>query len=340
MSQASDLKRILENHFKKRHKYPETDLNELVDEEGGLVQGGGKPLPNDALTASNSTTDEYINATRQRVSNDTLAYGGINRMGGAMYEDEQPVKEKENTKQPSEKNSFELYKRKEKAELRPYREGEKLPDIVSISKADKDAGSPKEGDMIARNPKNHNDQWLVAKEYFEDNFVAVKEEEEALTEVDQTAQPMGDIYKVAQDPADFERKAVAAGNEPEEVQQRAMEFYGKTGEDYKEEPLIPLIERGKALKMLEDLVTQRREPQLVTRNQSFQFHDSQIPYYEDLKEKDPTVLRSLLQLLTHLRQAQLSNTAKGALVYQVLVGIDVSTLPGEVKSFLIKVLQG
>jgi hypothetical protein len=24
--------------------------------------------------------------------------------------------------------------------------------------------------MIARNPKNHNDQWLIAKQYFEDNF--------------------------------------------------------------------------------------------------------------------------------------------------------------------------
>lgn len=24
--------------------------------------------------------------------------------------------------------------------------------------------------MIARNPKNHEDQWLVAKKYFEDNF--------------------------------------------------------------------------------------------------------------------------------------------------------------------------
>ena len=41
---------------------------------------------------------------------------------------------------------------------------------VSISKEDKKNGSPKIGDMIARNPKNHNDQWLVAKEYFEANF--------------------------------------------------------------------------------------------------------------------------------------------------------------------------
>ena len=46
-------------------------------------------------------------------------------------------------------------------------------DDVSISAEDKLAGSPKEGDMIARNPKNHNDQWLVAKQYFEDNLEAI-----------------------------------------------------------------------------------------------------------------------------------------------------------------------
>jgi hypothetical protein len=41
---------------------------------------------------------------------------------------------------------------------------------VSISEADLKNGSPKIGDKIARNPKNHLDQWLIAKQYFEDNF--------------------------------------------------------------------------------------------------------------------------------------------------------------------------
>lgn len=41
---------------------------------------------------------------------------------------------------------------------------------VSISRADLKNGSPKIGDMIARNPKNHQDQWLVAEQYFKDNF--------------------------------------------------------------------------------------------------------------------------------------------------------------------------
>ncbi len=62
------------------------------------------------------------------------------------------------------------YKRKGLSEMRPYREDEVLDPAVSISEADRLNGSPKVGDMIARNPKNHDDQWLVAKKYFDDNL--------------------------------------------------------------------------------------------------------------------------------------------------------------------------
>lgn len=65
---------------------------------------------------------------------------------------------------------FKQYKRKSIAEIRYYMDGEKLPTTVSISDADKKNGSPKAGDMIARNPANHNDQWLIAKDYFDANF--------------------------------------------------------------------------------------------------------------------------------------------------------------------------
>lgn len=65
--------------------------------------------------------------------------------------------------------TFQQYRRTQIAEMRPYEEGEVLSD-VSISKPDLEAGSPKLGDMIARNPKNHADQWLVAAQYFQDNF--------------------------------------------------------------------------------------------------------------------------------------------------------------------------
>lgn len=81
---------------------------------------------------------------------------------------------------------FKKFKRKEVAELRKVEQNDlkefnefnmliahKTSDNwipISISDADLKAGSPKIGDMIARNPKNHLDQWLIAKEYFEDNF--------------------------------------------------------------------------------------------------------------------------------------------------------------------------
>lgn len=61
-------------------------------------------------------------------------------------------------------------RRQEQAEMRPFVEGEELEPYVSISDADMDNGSPKVGDMLARNPKNRYDQWLVAEQYFKDNF--------------------------------------------------------------------------------------------------------------------------------------------------------------------------
>ena len=58
--------------------------------------------------------------------------------------------------------------------MRPVTEEEIATKIfhnrVSVSDVDLTAGSPKKGDMVARNPKNHDDQWLVAEQYFKDNF--------------------------------------------------------------------------------------------------------------------------------------------------------------------------
>ena len=62
------------------------------------------------------------------------------------------------------------YRRTNTAEMRPFVPGEHLSSNVSISEADRRNGSPKEGDMIARNPEDPGDLWLVAKEYFEKNF--------------------------------------------------------------------------------------------------------------------------------------------------------------------------
>ncbi len=74
-------------------------------------------------------------------------------------------------------NEFKQYRRRKIAELRPVTDEEIeagylcLTDKgISVSKTDIDNGSPKRGDMIARNPKNHSDQWLVNSQYFKENF--------------------------------------------------------------------------------------------------------------------------------------------------------------------------
>jgi len=67
---------------------------------------------------------------------------------------------------------YKKYRRKQVAEMRPYQVGDDL-NRVSISDVDRNAGSPMPGDMIARNPKNHADKWLVAAKYFADNFESV-----------------------------------------------------------------------------------------------------------------------------------------------------------------------
>ncbi len=61
---------------------------------------------------------------------------------------------------------FEKFTRKGISEMRPYVLGEDLIG-VSVSKED---NPEKDMGMIARNPKNHEDQWYVAKAYFDENL--------------------------------------------------------------------------------------------------------------------------------------------------------------------------
>lgn len=65
-------------------------------------------------------------------------------------------------------NEFKQYKRKGLSEMRPYVDGESLAGI-SVSDPDKFLQTLV-GGYIARNPKNHLDQWYVAKKYFDDNL--------------------------------------------------------------------------------------------------------------------------------------------------------------------------
>ncbi len=69
-------------------------------------------------------------------------------------------------------SEFKQYRKSQIAEMRPYVPGE---DMTGISTAilDTDNGSPTVGDMIARNPKDHNDQWLVSANFFAQNYIPV-----------------------------------------------------------------------------------------------------------------------------------------------------------------------
>jgi len=69
---------------------------------------------------------------------------------------------------------FKQYRRTQIAEMARWVPGFDMA-RVSVSAPDKEAGSPKDGDMITRNPANHDDKWLVAAKYFADNFEPVKD---------------------------------------------------------------------------------------------------------------------------------------------------------------------
>jgi hypothetical protein len=59
-------------------------------------------------------------------------------------------------------SKFKQYRRKGLAEMRPYIPGEDLSS-VSVNEVD---DPPNDLGMIARNPKNHANQWYVARKYF------------------------------------------------------------------------------------------------------------------------------------------------------------------------------
>jgi hypothetical protein len=61
------------------------------------------------------------------------------------------------------------YRKKGLTEMRPYTPNEDLSGI-SVSAGDIPSVT---GGMIARNIDNFNDQWFVAKKYFEDNYEIV-----------------------------------------------------------------------------------------------------------------------------------------------------------------------
>jgi len=66
-----------------------------------------------------------------------------------------------------------MYRKKQLQPMMPW-EPDMPMELVSISEADRENGSPKHGDMIAVNPNDATDMWLVAQEFFEENYEAVE----------------------------------------------------------------------------------------------------------------------------------------------------------------------
>lgn len=64
---------------------------------------------------------------------------------------------------------FTKFRRTQIAEMAEWHPGFDMT-RVSVSAPDKETGSPKQGDMIARNPANYDDRWLVSAAYFAANF--------------------------------------------------------------------------------------------------------------------------------------------------------------------------
>ena len=61
------------------------------------------------------------------------------------------------------------YIKKQVQPMMPYEYGMNM-DGVSISEVDKSHGSPQDSDMIAVSPSNSKDRWLVAEQFFIDNY--------------------------------------------------------------------------------------------------------------------------------------------------------------------------
>lgn len=91
---------------------------------------------------------------------------------------------------------FKQYTRTNIAEMAEWTPEVDMTD-VSVSAEDKRAGSPKPGDMIARNPENHDDKWLVNADYFSANFAEVQHV------VDVTVEEMVQFSGTIREIADF-----------------------------------------------------------------------------------------------------------------------------------------
>lgn len=160
-----------------------------------------------------------------------------------------------------------------------------------------------------------------------------------ITEVDKTVEALGGIYAQSTDPIDFENKAKLAGYDKDEIEARQERFFRKTSEDQAKtnNPKIPLEE----VDIVEDVLTDRSQRNdIVSRTKDQQTsNEYSIPYYDQLKEKNPLIARKLLYLIDVIRRDNNSPTNKASIIWQILNGIGVKDLRPEDKQYIIKFIQ-
>lgn len=104
------------------------------------------------------------------------------------------VREAMSDREPTgREGEYRRYRRTAIAEMADYYPGFDMTG-VSVSEADELNGSPKVGDKIARNPKNHSDRWLVSAEYFHDNFAALEDPEEGRADYREVVDILNDVW--------------------------------------------------------------------------------------------------------------------------------------------------
>lgn len=114
-----------------------------------------------------------------------------------------------------------LYIKKVPQEMREWTEGEDMTKIA-VNQNDRDAfGSPKRGDMIAHDPKNAADQWLISKEFFDEHYIPLplgsKEDAEKLS-ADEAKQRDEDQKRRM---ADAEKAQASAGDDKKKQEEAA-----------------------------------------------------------------------------------------------------------------------
>jgi len=257
------------NKTKSKIEDQEHEIDELINDEGGLLSGDQPPgvgaVGSNEIT-SKSTTDDFVTATRQGVSR-WFSY------------------------------------------RRFYGEG--IEDGITDPVPNKMKHTPFKGMGNGFKPKE-------------------------ITEVDKTAEALGDIYANSTDPIDFENKAKQMGYDDDEIKYRQERFFRKTSDDQSEtnNTKIPLEE----VDIVEDVLTQKSSyGDVISKTQNDSVGEKySIPYYDQLKQNNPLIARKLIHLIDITKSDNIDAKTKASLIWQFLNGIGVDDLRPEDKNYIIK----